>query len=119
MSGCCGLEEQFVVSASAELAADTWAAVHPLDRWSVRTVISAQNLARRLRGSDFRVYVHPPPSIETLLGERGFRPAASDRTFVWEVAVFRRAAAAAGPADRRPVDPPAPEPGPSTRPPTP
>jgi hypothetical protein len=48
----------------------------------------AANLARRLRGDDFLVFVHPVGEIDRMLVDRGFRRLALRHTVIWHVALY-------------------------------
>ncbi|MFL6129223.1 MAG: class I SAM-dependent methyltransferase [Mycobacteriales bacterium] len=57
--------------------------------WS-RAVIGIQNLFFRLRGSEFRVFAHPPAAMLGVLSDHGLRPATVTSAPVWQVAAAER-----------------------------
>lgn len=87
---CCYPDLRGLLGATAARAARAYGAVYPRDRWAVRAVVWLQNLLRGLTGSSFRVYVYPEDEIEAILRERGLERRSSQRTLVWEVAVYAR-----------------------------
>jgi magnesium-protoporphyrin O-methyltransferase len=87
---CCYPKLDELVRLSAAKAKLLYGAVYPRDVWWVRVVVAAQNLIRRLKGSTFRTFVHPPLAIDALLREAGLRPFVSQRTMVWEVVAYLR-----------------------------
>jgi magnesium-protoporphyrin O-methyltransferase len=63
---------------------------YPRDRWYVRAMIAAENFLRRLRGSGFRVFVHPPQRMCATLEDAGFSRATRRETLVWVLDLYRR-----------------------------
>ena len=86
---CCYPDWESLVRVSALKAGRLYAFSVPHDRWYVRTAVAISNLARRLRGDNFRVFVHPVGGIDGILVARGFRRIARRRTFVWHAALYR------------------------------
>ncbi|MEX2530906.1 MAG: methyltransferase domain-containing protein [Gemmatimonadota bacterium] len=80
--------------------------VYPRERRGTRLAITLGNLWFRLRGSDFRIFLHPPAGAHKLLEAAGFRPIHDSRTFVWRVEVWERGADAGVGWNRRPSSPP-------------
>jgi SAM-dependent methyltransferase len=66
------------------------ALVYPRDRWFVRLFLRLENLWLRLRGSEFRAYVHSPAAIDEVLRRSGFLAAGNDDTLAWEVRLYAR-----------------------------
>jgi hypothetical protein len=63
---------------------------YPRDRASVRAVVAIQNAMRRLRGTRFRVFVHPPGRMTALIRAAGFVEAFRARTLIWQIEVHTR-----------------------------
>ena len=63
---------------------------YPKDRWYVRIAVEAENLIRRLQGSAFRSFVHPPAKMDALLVGAGFRRLSGSSTFKWRMDIYRR-----------------------------
>jgi len=57
----------------------------------VRWFVSVSNAWRRVRGSDFRVYVHSPAAMDGLLRRLGLHRTHTDATMVWSIEVWERA----------------------------
>ena len=87
---CCYPDMQELVAASASHANRLYGAVFPRDRWFFRGFMAIANLLRRLRGSDFRSYVHSVSAIDAAVERQGLRPRSVADTFVWRVAVYSR-----------------------------
>lgn len=87
---CCYPDMERLVRLSAGKARRLYGFVVPRFRWLVRVGMALQNLARRLRGSAFRTYVHSLDAIDGVLREAGFELRSGSRTFVWEVRAYGR-----------------------------
>jgi magnesium-protoporphyrin O-methyltransferase len=88
---CCYPDMERLVTRSAEKARRLYGAVYPRDRWWTRISIVAMNGMKRLRGSAFRTYLHSPAAIDALLRRLGLERRSTQRTWFWEVVVYRRA----------------------------
>jgi SAM-dependent methyltransferase len=93
---CCYPEMEQLVARSAEKARRLYGAVYPRDRWWTRIGIVAMNAMKRLRGSAFRSYLHSPEAIDALLRRLGLERRSVQRTWFWEVVVYRRAVTSRG-----------------------
>ena len=67
-------------------------AVYPRDRWWVRAGAAVVNLTRRMKRTDFRVYVHSPAMIDDVLRRERLTRRSLQRTFLWEIVTYVRAA---------------------------
>jgi hypothetical protein len=63
---------------------------HPPRNLLSRVVVAAQNAMFRLRGREFRVFVHPPAAMRDVLTNRGMRPATMSSTTAWHVSTADR-----------------------------
>jgi hypothetical protein len=63
---------------------------HPPRNPVSRMIVAAQNVAFRVLGRDFRVFVHPPPSMLGVLERHGLRHTFTSRRLVWQVAGLER-----------------------------
>ena len=63
---------------------------YPRDRWWVRLVLWVENAWRRLRGDQFRAFVHSPAAMEDLVRGRGFRRVRAVATFAWRMELYAR-----------------------------
>lgn len=66
------------------------ALTYPRDALWVRFGIGLINLFQRMRRQAFRVFVHPPPAMHSLLARHGFQTDVIGHHGVWELAVARR-----------------------------
>lgn len=84
-------EWQRLAGISAERAERLYGLVYPRDRFMVRLVIIAMNLALRLLRKPVRAYVHPDDEIDRVVCEQGLsRHSTRSVGPVWQVVVYRR-----------------------------
>jgi len=88
---CCDPDYTTLLPLAAGRARQTLALSFPRDRWFVRLLVSIANFWRRLRGSDFRVYVHPPQAVAALLRTLGLRRKRAVAMIAWTIEVWERA----------------------------
>ncbi len=87
---CCYPDMPALVGLSADRARHLYALVYPLDAAWVRLGLRLENLLQRLKGSPFRVFVHPTATVEAILLERGFQRRFWRGAGVWQIAVYAR-----------------------------
>lgn len=88
---CCDPDFGSLLPLAVERARRALALSVPRDRWYVRWFVSLSNAWRRVRGSDFRVYVHSPAEMDALLQRLGLRCAHTEATIAWSIQVWERA----------------------------
>lgn len=87
---CCYPDMPRLIAASARRSLRLLALSYPRARWGTRAALAIGNLWQRMRGSRFRAYLHSPAAIAAEIERQGFHRIADDRTFIWEVALYRR-----------------------------
>lgn len=92
---CCYHDMPGLVSRSVAKARRLYGAVYPRDAWWTRLSFRLGNALLRVKRSPFRIYLHRPADIDTLLDAAGLRRRSLERTLMWEVAVYERREAAA------------------------
>ncbi|MEX0796934.1 MAG: hypothetical protein WD274_09590 [Acidimicrobiia bacterium] len=88
---CCYPHMERLMNAALSASMHSVAAVFPRDRIMFRVLVSLENLYHRIRGVDFRGYVHPPQAILETAKRAGFEVAFHERDFVWHGVVFEKA----------------------------
>ena len=84
-------EWQRLAGFSAERAERLFGLVYPRDRFMVRIVIIAMNLALRLLRKPVRAFVHPDDEIDRVVREKGLsRHITRSVGPAWQVVVYRR-----------------------------
>jgi magnesium-protoporphyrin O-methyltransferase len=89
---CCYPDYQALLGAAASHARRVLVFSHPVSNPLSRAMVGTQNLFLRLRGSRFRVFVHPPEAMRAVLAEHGLQPAVVPGGRVWRVAAGVRTA---------------------------
>ena len=90
---CCYHDMAALTSLSARKATRLYGAVYPRASAWVGFAMAAVNAFYRIKRSDFRVFHHPPSSIDTALRAAGLEQQSVRRTIAWEVVVYARRAA--------------------------
>jgi magnesium-protoporphyrin O-methyltransferase len=87
---CCYPDMPRLVGSALDSSRRFVAASFPRDRWHVKAAISIENMWHRLRGRDFRAFVHPVDRIVDIARARGFSIAFEVRSHMWDAMVFER-----------------------------
>lgn len=87
---CCYPDMPALVGASAARARKLYGLVFPREVWWTRIGVRVLNLWQRIRGSDFRVYVHPHGTLQATVAKEGLSRVYSGRTLNWQVMLFER-----------------------------
>lgn len=87
---CCYPDLPALVTASTARAGQAYALSYPREKLPIKLMVAVINLFGRLRGTPFRVFVHPEFLIQRLVREAGFAPAFESETLVWRIVVYRR-----------------------------
>jgi magnesium-protoporphyrin O-methyltransferase len=90
---CCYPDGEALLRKAAERTLHLFAFTYPRDRWYVRMMIALENFWRRLTGSKFRAFVHPPKRMEAMLEAAGLVRDAQRETLVWVFELYSREAA--------------------------
>lgn len=88
---CCYPDYARLLGAAASHARRVLVFSHPVRNPLSRAVVGAQNLFFRLRGSRFRVFVHPPEAMLAVLADHGLEPTVVSGGPVWRIAAGVRA----------------------------
>ena len=87
---CCYPDYRRLLTAAAEHARRMVVFSHPPRNAASRLVVGAQNLAFRLKGSEFRTFTHPPAAMLSVLEDHGLRRTFAHDGLVWRVAGLTR-----------------------------
>jgi magnesium-protoporphyrin O-methyltransferase len=90
---CCYHDMTHLVRGSANKATRLYGAVYPRDATWMRFALAAVNVVQRVRRSAFRVFLHPPVSIDAELRAAGLERVSLRRTLGWEIIVYKRSIA--------------------------
>lgn len=87
---CCYDDIYVLVELSSKLARKIYAVVYPRDVWWVKLALPIMNLYPKIKGSPFRVFIHPTKKVEEIIFNNGLKRAFYKTTFAWQIAVFMR-----------------------------
>lgn len=89
---CCYPDWQTLLGLAVSKARKAVALTFPRDYWGPRAVISVENFLRRVRGQEFRAFVHPARRMLELAGNAGFTVTSDASTLTWRTVVLHRVA---------------------------
>ncbi len=92
---CCYPEVEALVDSSAAHARRLYGLVYPRRLWWLRPAFHLANVFLRIRGSSFRVFLHPSEEVEAVIERNGLRCVFQRFVGIWQVAVFARGRPAA------------------------
>lgn len=87
---CCYPDAERLLAAAAARTRRYLVLSYPRQTWWMRAWAPLQNLYPRLRGSDFRFYVHPVATIRDTVEHAGLRWVHGEQNWVDHLAVFAR-----------------------------
>jgi len=87
---CCYPDAETLLRGAAARTRQLLAFSYPRDRWYMRVITAFQNFLRRLRGNEFRTFVHSPQQMSAALQRAGLVRIATHGTLVWVVDLYRR-----------------------------
>jgi hypothetical protein len=87
---CCFPDMPALVGLSAAKARRLYGVVYPRDVWWTRLGRMAVNLYSRLRGSQFRFFVHPSAEVDATVRRSGLTPRFRREGLFWQVVVYAR-----------------------------
>lgn len=88
---CCYPDWRALLDAAASKAGRILAVAFPRRRWPIRAVVRIGNLAFRVRGRRFRMFLHPAEEMLEFLRERGLGLRSDTSGPVWRTVVMSRA----------------------------
>ena len=88
---CCYDDMESLVAKSVQKANKLYAVIYPRDTWWVKAGIAVENLVRKLKGSNFRVIVHPTRAVDRLIKENGMEKRFYRALIDWQIVVYARA----------------------------
>jgi magnesium-protoporphyrin O-methyltransferase len=89
---CCYPDWRGLLGRATSKAMTAVALTFPRDRWPTRLTLGLENLLRRIRGQEFRAFVHPARAMLELVQDAGFEITSDTSDMVWRSVVLHRAA---------------------------
>ena len=87
---CCYDDMYELVSLSSKLARKIYALIYPRDEWWTKLALPIMNLYPKIKGSSFRVFIHPTKKVEEIIFGNGLKRYYYAKTLFWQVAIFTR-----------------------------
>jgi magnesium-protoporphyrin O-methyltransferase len=87
---CCYPDHERLLARAARCTRNVLAMSYPQATWYVRALFALENLWRRVTGSAFRAYVHPPERMSEVLERSGLRRVVHRVRGLWIVELYRR-----------------------------
>jgi len=79
-----------LVSASSAKARQVYGLVYPRETWWARAAVGFSNWLRRIRGSSFRVFIHPDGAVENAVRAQGLTRSFVRGAGMWQVVLYAR-----------------------------
>jgi hypothetical protein len=89
---CCYPHMERLMNAALSASRQFVAATFPRDRMMFHVYVGLEDLYNRMRGVDFRAYIHPPQDILETATRAGYEVAFNECDFMWHGVVFENAA---------------------------
>jgi len=89
---CCYPDFRGLLKAAADHSRKALALTYPRETWYLQIGLQAMNFFQRLRKDPFRVFLHPIADMDSLIKGEGFERVTLRRLFIWEMALYQRAA---------------------------
>ena len=87
---CCYDDMSELVGLSSKLARKIYAVIYPRDVWWAKLALLMVNFYPRIKGSSFRVFIHPTKKVEEIIFGNGLKRNYYATTLFWQVAIFTR-----------------------------
>ena len=87
---CCYDDMYELVRLSSKLARKIYALIYPRDEWWTKLALPIMNLYPKIKGSSFRVFIHPTKMVEKIIFGNGLKRYYYAKTLFWQVAIFTR-----------------------------
>ena len=87
---CCYDDMSELVRLSSKLARKIYAVIYPRDVWWTNLALPFLNFYPIVKGSSFRVFIHPTKQVEEIIFGNGLKRKYYATTFFWQVAIFTK-----------------------------
>ena len=85
---CCYDDMDELVGLSSKLAQKIYAVVYPRDNWWTKLLLPIINFYPKIKGSSFRVFIHPTKKVEDIIIRNGLKRNYYNKRLFWRVAIF-------------------------------
>ena len=87
---CCYDDMSELVRLSSKLSRKIYAIIYPRDVWWTKLALPFINFYPIIKGSPFRVFIHPAKKVEEIIFRNGLKRDYYDTTLFWQVAIFTK-----------------------------
>ncbi len=87
---CCYKDMRALVGLSAAHASKLYGVVYPRDHWFAKTRVAIENFFHRIKGKQYRAYVHSAKAVDALIRGAGLKRRSYHQTLLWQVIVYGR-----------------------------
>lgn len=87
---CCYPDLEKLLTSSLEKTGSVYALIFPRENFYTRIGFKLVNLWFRIRGSEFRTYLHSHEKVDSMIRDYGFKQTSLDYTILWRVLVYRK-----------------------------
>ena len=87
---CCYDDMSELVRLSSKLSRKIYAIIYPRDVWWTRLALPFINFYPIIKGSPFRVFIHPTKKVEEIIFRNGLKRDYYATTLFWQVAIFTK-----------------------------
>ena len=87
---CCYDDMSELVRLSSKLSRKIYAVIYPRDVWWTKLALPFINFYPIIKGSPFRVFIHPTKKVEEIIFRNGLKRDYYDTTLFWQVAIFTK-----------------------------
>ena len=87
---CCYDDMAELVILSSKLSRKIYAVIYPRDIWWTKLALPFINFYPIIKGSPFRVFIHPTKKVEEIIFRNGFKRDYYATTLFWQVAIFTK-----------------------------
>jgi len=85
---CCYDDMSELVRLSSKLSRKIYAVIYPRDVWWTKLALPFINFYPIIKGSPFRVFIHPTKKVEEIIIRNGLKRDYYATTLFWQVAIF-------------------------------
>ncbi len=87
---CCYDDMSELVRLSFKRSRKIYAVIYPRDVWWTKLALPFINFYPIIKGSPFRVFIHPTKKVEEIIFRNGLKRDYYDTTLFWQVAIFTK-----------------------------
>ena len=87
---CCYDDMSELVRLSSKLSRKIYAVIYPRDVWWTKLALPFINFYPIIKGSPFRVFIHPTKKVEEIIIRNGLKRDYYATTLFWQVAIFNK-----------------------------